>query len=85
MRNFWIFIGFSVFVMKNQLMGCATCYGAADAPMTHGMNMGILSLLAVTGSVLGGISAFFIYIIKKSKKINQESLFNKRKNGSTYA
>jgi hypothetical protein len=34
--------------------------------MARGMNLGILSLLAVIGVVLGGVASFFVYLGKKS-------------------
>jgi maltodextrin utilization protein YvdJ len=34
--------------------------------MAKGMNLGIMSLLAVVVCVLGGITTFFVYIAKKS-------------------
>jgi hypothetical protein len=34
--------------------------------MAKGMNMGILSLLAVIGVVLGGVVSFFVYLGKRS-------------------
>jgi hypothetical protein len=37
---------------------CATCYGAADAPMTEGMNNAILFLLGCVGVVFAGVVSF---------------------------
>ncbi len=34
---------------------CSVCFGAADAPMVHGQNSGILALLAVVGVVQVGV------------------------------
>jgi len=48
------------------LRACATCYGQSDSPMAEGMTWGILSLLVVVTSVLGGIVSFFVYIAKRS-------------------
>jgi hypothetical protein len=48
---------------------CAACYGASDSPLAQGMNMGILFLLAVIGSVLVGISAFFIFVARNSARL----------------
>ncbi len=45
---------------------CAACYGQSDSPMALGMNWGILSLLVVILSVLGGVAAFFIFLARKS-------------------
>ena len=66
-------------------VACATCFGTPDAPMTHGMNMAIISLMAVTGTVLGGIVTFFISLIRKSKKADSLSPFHNRKNGNMHA
>lgn len=45
---------------------CATCFGQSDAPMAHGMNMGIMVLLAFIGMVLAGIVSFFVYVAKRT-------------------
>ena len=45
---------------------CAACFGQSDSPLAKGMNMGILSLLAVVTFVLGGFAAFFIFLVKRS-------------------
>ena len=48
------------------LQACAACAGQSDSPMAKGMNVGILSLLAVIGVVLGGVASFFVYLGKRS-------------------
>jgi hypothetical protein len=48
------------------LRACAACYGQSDSPMAAGMNWGILSLLVVVGCVLGGVTAFFVYLARRS-------------------
>ena len=48
------------------LLACAACAGQSDSPMAKGMNLGILSLLAVIGMVLGGVASFFVYLGKRS-------------------
>jgi len=50
-------------------LGCAACYGASDSSLAQGMNMGILFLLGVIGSVLVGISAFFIVVARNSARL----------------
>ena len=51
------------------LLACAACAGQSDSPMAKGMNLGILSLLAVIGVVLGGVASFFVYLGKKSAMV----------------
>lgn len=57
---------------------CPTCYGAPGSPMTDGMNMAILSLLGITGGVLTGVVAFFLYMRRRSMMLNR--LFSNRLN-----
>ncbi len=46
---------------------CPVCFGAADSPLTKGMNLAILALLGVTGVVLGAFAVFFLYLMRRSK------------------
>ena len=52
-------------------IACPSCYGAADSAETEGMNLAILSLLGVTGTVLIGMSAFFLYLRKRALEFNR--------------
>ena len=55
------------------LRACATCYGASDSPLAQGMNWGIAFLLVVVGSVLAGISLFFVQISRRSAAVEAKS------------
>jgi len=75
MKSFWsagrILLGSaaaSVLLAPGSLLACAACYGQSDAPMAEGMNWGILSLLGVILTVLGGIAAFFISLARNAAK-----------------
>jgi len=50
----------------NTILACAACFGKSDSPLALGVNWGIFSLLAVVVCVLGGISAFFIFLAKRA-------------------
>ena len=54
----------------NFIFPCAVCYGDPNSPMSHGMNMGILTLLFVVVFILLVIAAFIISLYIKSKKMN---------------
>ena len=56
------------------LWACAACTGQSDSAMAKGMNLGILSLLAVVGVVLGGVASFFVYLGKKSATVAAASV-----------
>jgi len=45
---------------------CAVCFGNTDSNMAHGMLAGVLVLLFVVLSVLGGFVALFVYLARKS-------------------
>jgi hypothetical protein len=47
-------------------VACATCFGRSDSEMARGMNMGIMSLMAVIGLVLAGLVSFFVYVAKRA-------------------
>ena len=57
-------------LIPGALFPCAVCYGNPEAPMTHGMNMGVLTLLGFIIFILF-VVAYSIFIISmRTKKIN---------------
>jgi len=52
--------------------GCATCFGDADSAQTQGMNAGIITLLAVTGIVLGSMGFVTGAILLRMRRMNAE-------------
>ncbi len=67
MRPFTVLLLSSLVWFPRAAMACATCYGAADAPQTHSMNMAIFSLLGVVATVLCLFAAFFVYLMIRAK------------------
>ena len=59
-----------LFAAVDTAQACATCFGKSDSKLAEGMNWGILTLLFIIISVLGGISAFFIFIARRSAHVN---------------
>ena len=55
-----------VFVFE-MAQACATCYGAPDAPASHGLNGAIWTLLVITGGVLSSIVAGIISLRNRAK------------------
>ena len=51
---------------------CATCFGAADAPMTKGMNNAILMLMAIVGVVYVGIGKVALDFRKRSRRLAEK-------------
>lgn len=48
---------------------CAACFGRTDSPLAHGMNAGILTLLAVIGTMLGLIASFFVFVSRRAARL----------------
>lgn len=50
---------------------CPRCFGAqVDSPITHGISMAMLSLIGMTGTVMGGIVLFFIQMMRRVRKLS---------------
>ena len=72
--RYYLMIVVGLFLLVPEfLAACPSCYGAADAPMTEGMNMAILALMGVTGSVLVGFVSFFVYLRKRTRQFVEAS------------
>ena len=60
-----------LFLTPDNSHACATCFGDPSAPAMQGMNWAIITLLGVTGGVLGGVIHTIMTIRKKTIKFNQ--------------
>ena len=54
----------------NSALACTVCFGATDSKLTAGMLAGVLVLLLVILSVLGGLVAFFVYLARRSAEMS---------------
>ena len=59
-------LSFAAALQPGSLRACAACYGQSDSPLALGMNWGIFSLLGIVVAVLGGITAFFIFLVRRA-------------------
>jgi hypothetical protein len=57
-------------LIPGALFPCAVCYGNPEAPMTHGMNMGVLTLLGFIIFILLVVAYSIFTISMRAKKIN---------------
>jgi hypothetical protein len=72
MRKFLAVAGvMMVTVVHNLALSCPSCYGDVNSSETQGVQWAILALLGVTGSVLVGMSAFFLYLRKRALQLNR--------------
>lgn len=61
----------SLALMPCVAQACAVCYGAADSPLTTGVNNGILVLLGVIATVQVGFVALFLSIRQRALRERQ--------------
>ena len=73
MKRLVLGVGLLLILLPDTTSACATCYGASDAPMAQGMNWGIVSLLAVIGTVLGGVTSFFVFLGWRASKLSSDT------------
>jgi len=60
-----------LFASVQSAAACPSCYGDPDSSMTSGMNAAILILLGITGTVLAGVTIFFVYLRKRWVDVNR--------------
>ena len=57
-----------VMAVPRVLLACAVCYGSPEASQTKGMNLGIVTMLGVTGVVLGGLGGMIICFARRARR-----------------
>ena len=63
-----------VMAVPRVLLACAVCYGAPTAPQTKGMNLGIATMLGVTGVVLGGFGGMIFHLARRARRHDTEMI-----------
>lgn len=74
----FVTIGICIFLLPEVSYACATCFGDPNSTAAQGMNKAILTLLGVTGGVLGGVVTS-IFTLKNRARKYAEYLQNKKK------
>ena len=54
-------------ILPHTASACAVCFGNSDSPWAKALSWGILALLGVVLTVLGGIVAFFVHMAKRAR------------------
>ena len=72
-RHLYLAIIFTIIIFPDFAFACATCFGDPNAAATQGMNKAIITMLGVTGGVLGGIGSS-IYVLNRRAKEYANSL-----------
>ena len=61
-----------IILIPGVLFPCAVCYGNPDSPMSHGMNMGVLTLLGFIGFILCVVLFSIFSISIRTKNTNSK-------------
>ena len=61
-----------IILFPGVLFPCAVCYGNPDSPMSHGMNMGVLTLLGFIGFILCMVLFSIFSIANRTKNTNSK-------------
>ena len=61
-----------IILFSDVLFPCAVCYGSPDSPMSHGMNMGVLTLLGFIGFILCMVLFSIFSISNRTKNTNSK-------------
>lgn len=65
-------------LLSDVTMACPSCFGDSSSSEVVGMKWAIFSLLGFTSTVLVGVSAFFLYLRKRTRELDK--LFSDRLN-----
>ena len=61
-----------IILFSSVLFPCAVCYGNPDSPMSHGMNMGVLTLLGFIVFILCMVLFSIFSISIRTKNTNSK-------------
>jgi hypothetical protein len=50
------------------ILACPVCFGASSGPMIEGSAAGIVTLMAITVVVLGGLGAFLLFLRRQARR-----------------
>ena len=64
-------------MFPDAIYACATCFGNPNAAATQGMNKAILSMLGITGGVLGGVGSSIFILHRRAKEYAKSIKDNK--------
>jgi predicted permease len=60
-------------LVPTELFACAVCFGDKNSQMGKAADAGVLTLLLIIMAVLVGVATFFIYIVRRTTRIEQQN------------
>ena len=68
-----------VMAMPHGASACSVCFGDPTSPASKGLAWAVFALLGVVLVVLGGLSAFLIFLARRAAAANSGALFETSK------
>jgi len=65
-------IALALSLFPRELLACAVCAGDKNSQMGKAADAGVLTLLLIIMTVLAGIAFFFIYIVRRTARLEQQ-------------
>jgi heme/copper-type cytochrome/quinol oxidase subunit 2 len=65
-----------VLLAPKDLLACAVCFGDKSSQAGKAADAGILTLLLIILAVLAGIATFFVYVVRRTARLEQENPLN---------
>lgn len=69
MRKTFVILMLLVLAVPRSALACPVCFGDSNSPLAIATNMGIIAMLVVVGGVLGGFASFFIYLMRRARRV----------------
>jgi hypothetical protein len=69
MRKTFIILMLLILAVPRAALACPVCFGDSNSPLAIATNMGIIAMLVVVAGVLGGFASFFIYLMRRAKRV----------------
>lgn len=63
-----------VSLVPQELLACAVCFGDKNSQMGKAADAGVLTLLLIIMAVLVFVAVFFIYIVRRTARLEQQTL-----------
>jgi hypothetical protein len=81
MKARWIafIIALCLAAMPGSVSACSVCFGDPTSPASRGLAWGVFALLGVVLIVLGGFTAFFIFLARRAAAAHAGSHFETTK------
>jgi hypothetical protein len=64
-----LFVLTLLLLVPRAALACPVCFGDANSPLAIATNMGIIAMLVVVAGVLGAFASFFIYLMRRAKRV----------------